>query len=295
MSDWLFQTAYVRVWEQLHRAEEAMILVAPLERVIADGTTDELRLQHSAIENGNELAQRVRQANDVLKARVLRTPVVVAVGPGVPGGVPGAVAHIPSFEEERLARETIRQVRYSIHKFRDESRLGLVRARNQLLRTIFAALLACYALLALVVAVRVPSVNLIAGISFFLVGVLVGLFNRLYLDASTQTAVEDYGLSVARLMYTPLVSGIAALGGVLIVPMLSALVNPGTTTNVNTLNSVVPALGEIFHVTNRPFGLVIAAVFGLSPATLLSRLQQEAEQYKNGLKSTETHQTPRPA
>ena len=67
--------------------------------------------------------------------------------------------------------------------------------------------------------------------------------------------------------------------------MLSSLVNSGT---AQGLSPVLPHLGNIFNLDDRPFGLVLAAIFGLSPTVLISRLQQEAEKYKADLKSTES-------
>jgi len=41
------------------------------------------------------------------------------------------------------------------------------------------------------------------------------------------TTEEDFGLSVARLLHTPLFSGLAAIGGVIFAAMLPDLFNPG--------------------------------------------------------------------
>jgi hypothetical protein len=285
-AEWLLGIGYVRLWERVHRGEEALIMVQPTERVIADALGDQLRLQGSSIDNRDELLLRVRTAVDVLCARA-----GVILRASTPAGPPAPAAPPPAYTvaDEQLALETLRGVRRAIDEFRDECRLGLVRARNQLFRTVLGTAIVAYLLLALAIGVSVPRYTLIAATSFFLVGAVVGLFNRLYLDASTQTAVEDYGLSFARLVHTPLFSGLAALGGVLVIPMLSVLVNPvGAASQPDTTNAIVaPALADIFDVVKRPFGLVIAAIFGLSPATLISRLQQEADQYKTGLKSSE--------
>lgn len=282
MSEWLLGTGYVRLWERLHRAEEALILVEPAERVIAGAMADELRLQGSTIDNRDALLTLTRAAVHVMSGRAqLVAPPAAPVPPPPP----------PPYNDhdEQFARETLRQVRRAINEFRDECRLGLVRARNQLLRTVLATSLVSYLLVALAIRVEVPREAIIAAASFFLVGAVIGLFNRLYLDAGAHTAIEDYGLSLARLFHTPIFSGIAAMGGVLIIPMLSVLISPvsaeNSTAGASTI--VAPALTDIFNISTRPFGLVIAAIFGLSPATLISRLQQEAEQYKTGLKSSE--------
>ena|SRR5436309_14798417 len=77
-----------------------------------------------------------------------------------------------------------------------------------------------FTLAALAVIANAPHPSLIAATAFFLVGAVVGLFKQLYLDASTETATDDYGLSTARLSHTPLFSGLAALG---VAPHLSVV------------------------------------------------------------------------
>jgi hypothetical protein len=184
------------------------------------------------------------------------------------------------------AREALRQVRRAINEFRDERRAGLVQARNRLLRTVTLTGLMTFLLVGLAALVEADHQHLIAGTVFYLIGAIIGLFNQLYLDANTETATEDYGLATARLLYTPLLSGLAALGGVLIIPALSVLVNSSTGA-IDQQALAVPALGDIFNLNKRPFGPVLAAIFGLSPVILISRLQQEAERYKADLRSSE--------
>lgn len=205
-AEWLLGISYVRLWERVHRAEEALISVAPIERVIAGALDDELRLLGSDIDNRDEIRLRVRTAVDALSARA-----GLLLRPPAPAGAPAPAAALAYAEaDERFARELLREVHHAINDFRDECRLGLVRARNQLLRTVFATSTVAFLLLALAISVSVPPHTVIAATSFFLVGAVVGLFNRLYLDASAQTAVEDYGLSVARLLHTPLFSGLVS-------------------------------------------------------------------------------------
>jgi len=91
----------------------------------------------------------------------------------------------------------------------------------------------------------------------------VGLFNQLYLEGSAETATEDYGLATARLLHTPIISGLAALGGVLVIPMLSVLVNPSTSGASGQVAAL--DLTHLLNLTQQPFSLVLAATFGLSP------------------------------
>jgi hypothetical protein len=278
--EWALGYGYVRLWERLHRAEEEQLFSAPPDELIAEATRDTLRLKGSNIDNRDQLLDQLQRAASV-----------VAFTAGVSVGViPGSsvVGLAPPFHaaDDTIARQMIRQVRRAINEFRDDRRLALVRARNQLLRTIILTAFVTYQLLVLAILAGVPRPAFTSAIAFFLVGATVGLFNRLYLDASTETAVEDYGLSASRLLHTPLLCGLAAVGGALIVPLLSVQINP--TIDASAATIAAPTLTAIFDIAQRPFALVLAAVFGLTPSALISRLQSEAEKYKSDLKTSET-------
>lgn len=322
MTDWLQQTGYVRRWQRVHRADEAAIMSHSIARVIAEAQFDELRVTGSTIQNRDELVATVRAAITVLSGYAQVTsaapvvPAVAAAGASSAAGtpmpppaapvppVPAPAAALPLYKriDERLAREQLRQVRRAINEFRDDCRLGLVRARNQLWRTVTATMVVSYLLVALTIRAGAPPSAVMAAGVFFLAGAVVGLFNKLNLDSTAQTAVEDYGLSTARLVSTPIFSGLAAVGGVLLLPLISALVSaqdvpaaspPADATSAQAslaAAQVIPKLQAIFNVVDRPAGLVIAAIFGLSPATLISRLQAATDQYKTGLKSSEAPQ-----
>jgi hypothetical protein len=288
MSDWLTGTGYIRLWERLHRAEEALLIEAPLGRVLAEANADVHRVTGSTMENSDALLVDARAAIAVLTAVA-----GMAVNPPPPPPPPAPPQY--SAADEEFARETLRQFRRAINEFRDDARMGLVRARNHLLRTVFVTTMVSYVLLALAILAGAPTRAIFAAGCFFLIGALVGLFNRLYLDAATNSAVEDYGLTAARVLHTPIISGLAAVGAVLIIPMLSVVLSPENTTNGGPNEAArdaraavdIPPLLDLFNIDRRPFGLVLAAIFGLSPAALISRLQQESEQYKTGLKSSQ--------
>src|SRR5581483_7814453 len=74
------------------------------------------------------------------------------------------------------ARAAIRQVVRDVNEFRDKRRAGIVRVRNQLLRTVAFAGLLIYVLTALAVIVGVRPAALTAATAFYLVGATVGLF-----------------------------------------------------------------------------------------------------------------------
>jgi hypothetical protein len=205
------------------------------------------------------------------------------------------------------ARAILREIRRAVNEFRDDRWSGLVRARNRLLAAVIFTGLTAYLLLALAVAMDARR-EVIAGMgAFYLVGAVVGLFNRMHADAGTEAAVaavEDYGFSWAQLMHTPLFSGLAALGGVALLALLPAVApvpGPlvGSPTPAATGTPVAPPapvmrqvpatppLGDIFDLTRNPVGLLVAAVFGLTSSLLTDRLRQQAENYKADLRSTQ--------
>jgi hypothetical protein len=146
-----------------------------------------------------------------------------------------------------------------------------------------------------------------AAAAIYLVGGVVGLFNRLYVESGDDAAGEDYGLSKTRLLLTPMLSGLAAIGGVLITGMLSGIVDINAFTPIREIQAPLASgaiaagaggqtphdafnLGDIFNLQMYPFALVLAAIFGLTPKTFLNRLQRASEQSHLDLKSTAAHQ-----
>ena len=106
---------------------------------------------------------------------------------------------------------------------------------------------------------------------------------RAQAEWSSETAVDDFGLATARLLQVPWLSGLAAVGGVLITSVIG-FVSDGT----------FPGAGEgtelISIFDSRPTLLIVAAVFGLAPDLLLRRLQQ-VDKYKDDLQSTQSSQS----
>src|SRR5919108_411589 len=101
-----------------------------------------------------------------------------------------------------------------------------------------------------------------------------------------------------RLIHTPLFSGIAAVAGVALA-VLAPVAAPSsgqTTTSTTTTparTTTSPTRGQtgtpvslkrVFDIENYPAGVVVAAVFGLTPSLLITRLQRQAGQDKAGLR-----------
>lgn len=94
---------------------------------------------------------------------------------------PGVAAPSISAMEARLAA---REVHHAIKEFPDDRRDGLIRARNNLLWTMLAVALPAYLLLGLAMLVGVPRMQIVSASTFFLVGAMVGLFQRLDAQAA---------------------------------------------------------------------------------------------------------------
>jgi hypothetical protein len=176
-------------------------------------------------------------------------------------------------------------VRQSINSYRDDRRDGLVRERNRLLITVLFTDAIFFLLIGLAVIARVSQQAVTAGTAFFLIGAVVGLISRLHREALAELAIEDFGLSMARLIHTPLFSGVAAVAGVVLLSLVPAVVAPG---GGSPGQDAEAQLENIFTLANNPMGLVVAAVFGLTPSLLLNRLQQQGERYKSDLRATES-------
>jgi hypothetical protein len=91
---------------------------------------------------------------------------------------------------------------------------------------------------------------------------------------------DDFGLSAARLIHTPLFSGLAALGGVVLVHMLES--------------GARLSLADIFNLQQNEIGLVTAGIFGLTPALLVTGLQKQVERYKADLRTSQAAEAKSP-
>jgi hypothetical protein len=114
-------------------------------------------------------------------------------------------------------------------------------------------------------------------------------------DGGQQNAVEDYGVARARLWVSPLLSGLTALGGVVLVyylPSAIAALMQGTAAQLPfgagaAQNApVTPTLNQIFSLQTNAAILVPAAVFGFAPNVFLNVLRTTANRYEAALSST---------
>jgi hypothetical protein len=269
--DWIQGYGYVNLWEQLNRLDELLILFRPVQSLINDAFEVRLCLRGSPIDNLIMLNARLQTAERSLAQRH-----------GLYYESSGTECSSPSGQppmDDFTAREAMLKITRMLNEFRDERRTGLVRARNQLLKTITLSSFVIFTLLVSAILAEIHTQSLLGAAAFFGVGAVMGLFSRLRLNTSSKISTEDFGLANARLLHIPLLSGLAALGGVFITPLLAGIAATHGPSPLLTLK-------QIFDIGASPFSLVLAAIFGLSPSVLITRLQQEADQYKTDLKST---------
>jgi hypothetical protein len=266
-SSWAGGAAYVVVFTFIHRAEQALTKLVPQPEVVQQALFERASLMGSHIANAQEHVYRLERAIHAL----------------------GGADYLPERRtgsapaDPVLARGIIQDAQAVVDDFRDTRRRGLVRSRNRLFATVVFAGVVSYAGLGLALLAGAGQPQVIAGATFYLIGASVGLFRQLGQAATASTVTEeDYGLGMVRLVHTPLASGLAAIGGVVLTAYATVL----NSSLYGEAEVSVPSLSEVFTITDNPLGLLAAAVFGFAPSLLASSLQSRAEKWKEELKSS---------
>jgi hypothetical protein len=277
---WVMSIGYTSVWNRIYNAKEAMVCLLPTPVVVDDAKYDESRLQGSDIPDHDSLLTLLENAIATLSPPAL---------PQLQSPSTQSLQQQPSQETETQARTDIRKVSYVIHKFNSERWEGLLRTRNQLMGTALITGTFTYVLLAIAILAGVTPDKIKQIIVFYFLGALVGLFGRLYTESNqTDSAVDDYGLTMARIIVTPLLSGVAALVGVFLISIVSiGLITPATVSHGQNL----PGIGSIYDFTIYPQNLVFAAIFGFLPNLVINVLQQKSEDVKSEIKSSSAADT----
>jgi hypothetical protein len=278
---WVLYTGYVSMWDRINKVDEAMIGVLPCQTVIESANNDELSLSgvpeskdlldllHNAIATLNLISKGPKQSSeqnqDSDSQQSMALPMLTELKKVTnPPSLPAANNGQDSQQSEQEARANIRVVKSALHKFTNERWDGLVRARNQLMGTAFLTAFFTYILVIIAILAHVPRINTIDAMVFYFFGAIVGLFGRLFDERNADKVIDDYGLSMIRIIVTPLISGLAVLIGILIVTTSS------TTDTIYTIT-----------VQN----LVYAAVLGFAPNILINNLQSKSEEIKSQIKS----------
>ena len=191
------------------------------------------------------------------------------------------------FLSEMEARSALRDVRRTICEYRDHLWEGLVTGRNLLLGTALITGLITYVLLcfAIVAQISIPSIT--AAIAYYLVAAVVGLFGRLYDESKTENVSNDYGMTLARIIVTPVLSGIAGVVGVLLTALVSLTLFKSALPQTSS-TQIVPQIGLVdsFDIQRNTLGLLIAAAFALTPNLLINTLKKKANDFAKQLQSS---------
>jgi hypothetical protein len=278
---WAFGAGYCNAWRLIHQAEEAIIQFDCTEEIIYGAMKDKEALQGSTISTKDELLGSLVQAVAVLQ------PAAGMYFNQPQSGENNVTSTTSSKEEaEAVARSVIRRVRRVLNTLQDRSWEGLLRARNRLLASIAITGLMTHVLLCItILTLPIPDISnnyndpVVAATAFYLVGAITGLFSRFYRESMTGSSVDDFGFSTMRLVATPLLSGLAGIGGVLLLITVAALGGSVLSSGNGSLE-----WAQIFVV--KPQLLLIAAVFGLTPNLLITGLQNTARKYESDIQSS---------
>jgi hypothetical protein len=264
---WVTGESYVQLWRRIHAAEEQLLVVSSQARIRGAAGYDKARLTDSTIGGAAGMLDDLKVA-------------IATLSVPAPGAAP------PSTEAMAEAAATVCSVRHAINDFRDDRWAGLVRLRRRMTLSLVLTGVTAYLVLAIVVIALggdpVYRSAILTGCVYFLIGAVVGLLFRIFSETTQEYEVEDFGLSTARLFHAPVVSGLAAVGGVVLSAIvatyplgLSIMANPvGSTSEQGT------TLVQAFDIGVFPFALVLAAVFGLTPGLFFDNLRKVGNDLK---------------
>ncbi len=257
---------YMNLWRAVHRVEERLLTMESLPELFGAALYNSLRLR--GVPNGTLLTKKLHGA-------------LATFGPAAkPAICDQDVQPQDDPTAHETARAVISEVVHALNVYLDDSWERLIRQRNRLLRTILVTSTVGLLLISLAVLFHVPKSALGAAGLFYLVGALVGLFAQLRVETRAGLAVDDYGLFEARLLATPLLSGLAAVAGVVLVAFTPGLAGLGADAAKTTVH-----LAAALSLEDNPGGLVAAAIFGLTPQLLIGWLSKQADDEMTRLKN----------
>lgn len=267
--EWASGSGYIGLWTAMHRAEEAMMLVAPPDVVVAHAAYDQSRLRGSNIAGHRQMVTMSKDA------------VVALAGEPADQGLATPVGSSPSLSQS-AARGILAGIRRVVNDYRDGLAGGLVQLRRRLNTSVTFIGLTAYVGVALAMMSGLGLSHVLAGSALYLTGVLIGLLQVAYTERNLQSQVNDYGVSTARMIHVALISGLAGFAGAILAALLTippfglALLQPGRN----------PDILQALNLQTYPAGLVVAAIFGLTPGLLLKKLRDAGNSMTIDLESS---------
>ncbi|HYU77130.1 MAG TPA: hypothetical protein VEL31_31050 [Ktedonobacteraceae bacterium] len=273
--EWTLGTGYANTWRMVHRTQEALVEVEPLQEVIGDVIHDIRSIQSSAMSDSKALIRKALQAvKDICPEAMVCFEELQ--GDKYYADLFGKNAQGQSPLPKEVAIETIRQVKHALNAYQDNLRDALVRGRANVFKAIAITGFVTYLLLCIAILWNGTTSAIGTAAAYYMVGAIAGLFVSFYNEANTKDAPsDDYGLLLSRLIATPLLSGLAGIGGVVI-----------TATLINLGGGKTPGLGMIFNGTVTIDYLLAAAAFGYAPKLIIGSLQQRALKFSTDLQNS---------
>jgi hypothetical protein len=257
-AQWIGATGYIAAWHAVHRAEEALMLLEADDQVLAAALSDRGRISGSRIPGRDDMLSQSAGAIVSLDAAL--------------AGVMGWKGDVPKIQA-KIARTVLVNVKKTVNEYRDGLWESLVYLRRRTIQALVFVGLAGYLVIAIALIEGASSTAVAAASAFYMAGAMIGLFHAAYLEQRRRAAVEDYGLSAARLLLLPVIAGIAGVVGAGLTAFLGA-----PPLGLGLL--ATPDLAKIFDLAQYPLGLVSAAIFGLTPGLLLDRIRALGDDVK---------------
>lgn len=314
--EWVLGTGYTNGWKILHRAQEALIEFESASEVIRAAMYIQQALHDSNIGNKDVLLSRLMQAIKDLdpvatiyfeehhpeskaihelrialarQGKAIHQIETILQQLGYPfatdartAGLDQSTPPTPDIAAQRNARIVISEIKQALNSFRDHTWDRLLRGRNRILGAIVLTGLGTHIMLCLVLLSQPDYTQIMAATVFYMIGAIAGLFRQFYAESTKPTTVDDYGLSLVRLVATPLLSGLAGISGVFI--SLALALSTAAISNGHSLGT--SSIHSVFSV--QPEYLLIAAFSGLTPNLIIRSLQQQANQYAADLQSSKS-------
>jgi hypothetical protein len=272
-TEWILGTGYVNAWRMVHRTQEALVLVKTSQEVIGDVIHDIRSIQSSSMSDNKAWIRKMLQAvKDISPGAIVYFDELQA--DKYYADLLGNNGQNQSHSSNEDAREVIRQAKHALNAYQDNLRDTLVRGRTNIYRAIALTGLVTYLLLSIAILWNATAIGTAA--IYYVVGAISGLFVSFYNEANAKDApLDDYGLLISRLIATPLLSGLAGVGGVMI-----------TATLINLGGGKTPGLGTIFDGTVTTDYVLAAAAFGYAPKLIIGNLQQRALKFSTDLQNS---------
>jgi hypothetical protein len=250
-------------WLQLHAMEEDLIELGPRITAVSEALYDESRIISSRMALKDELLTSLRRA-----VSQLDLPAVAYLAGSTTAASEALTGSSTQPQEEAMyARVALRNVRRVLNLEQDTHLRVVLHARNRLLVTLLFSSLVLDVMVGFTLLAGVTKYTVEVATWLLLTGAIVGLFSQIVSETRSQTSGNSIGLYTTRLALATLLAGISALVGTVIsVLLISGLI--GLVTGSNPL-----PVSDLFDLTHDPFGLLLAAVWGLVSALIVPLLQ----------------------